>query len=108
MVTVNKSGVDSCKDTWGLTFLCRCTHFINMFVCLSVWGGHMCHSTCVEDLETQDSKSLSQKKKVSPLALTVYLLLNTQDKLEKFVILPINHTGKAADSKLGNGKKMFV
>lgn len=68
----------------------------------------MCHSTCVEDLETQDSKSLSQKKKVSPLALTVYLLLNTQDKLEKFVILPINHTGKAADSKLGNGKKMFV
>lgn len=39
VVTVNKSGVDSCKDTWGLTFLCRCTHFINMFVCLSVWGG---------------------------------------------------------------------
>lgn len=42
VVTVNKSGVDSCKDTWGLAFLCRCTHFINIFVCLSVWGG-----TCV-------------------------------------------------------------
>lgn len=42
---------------------------------------------------------------MSSLALTVFLLLNTQDKLEKFVILPINHTGKAADSKLGSGKK---
>jgi hypothetical protein len=35
-------------------------------------------------------------------------VLNIQEKLEKFVVLPVNYAAKAADNKLGKGEKVFV